>query len=517
MPEGRNGSARREDLLRRRTYDVRTPLPGCMRPAPPKDYAVGIVQEMCRLPAETEWVEFKQNNADPKEIGEYLSALANAAALAGENRAYLIWGVADETHEVVGTTFTPSRKKVGAENLESWLVRFLEPQIHVQFWTTTINEKPVVLLEIGTPFHHPARFKNVAYVRVGSYKKPLRDFPEKEAALWRHFDKCPFESGVAAERISDERVLRLLDVPAYFRLTRRLVPLGLESVLAALEADEIIAPDRGGGWVISNLGAVLFAQKLADFKTLRRKTVRVIQYRGSSRVETIKEQVGVRGYASGYGGLIGYINEVLPSSEVIEQAFRRRVPVYPEVAVRELVVNALIHQDFAVTGAGPMVEIFEDRIEITNPGAPLVSTDRFLDTPPKSRNETLASLMRRMDICEERGTGIDKVVSLTELYQLPAPLFVQVGDNVRASLLSPRPLVEMSQADRIRACYLHACLRAVNLDYMTNTSLRERFGIEKKNSATASRLIKEATEAGMIRLFDPEAATKLRKYVPFWA
>ena len=75
----------------------------------------------------------------------------------------------------------------------------------------------------------------------------------------------------------------------------------------------------------------------------------------------------------------------------------------------------------------------------------------------------------------------------------------------------------MDQADRIRACYLHACLRAVKQDYMTNTSLRERFGIEKKNSATASRLIKEATAAGMIRLFDPEAATKLRKYVPFWA
>ncbi len=410
----------------------------------------------------------------------------------------------------------PARRRAARE-LESWLARFLTPDIHFRFWTPTIEDKPVVLLEIGAPFHHPARFQNVAYVRVGSYKKLLKDFPEKEAALWRYFDRHPFESGIATERVSDERVIELLDAPAYFRLTGRPTPLGRETVLAALEADEIIAYDRGGGWGITNLGAILFAQKLADFRSLRRKTVRVIQYRDRSRIDTVKEQVGVRGYASGFEGLIGYINNVLPSSEVIEQALRRRVPMYPELAVRELVVNALIHQDFFATGTGPMVEIFEDRIEITNPGAPLVPTDRFLDTPPKSRNETLASLMRRMNICEERGTGVDKVVSQTELYQLPAPLFAEVGDNTRASLLSPRPLTEMDQADRIRACYLHACLRLVQQSYMTNTSIRERFGIEKKNSATASRLIKEATEAGMIRLFDPEAATKLRKYVPFWA
>jgi predicted HTH transcriptional regulator len=91
--------------------------------------------------------------------------------------------------------------------------------------------------------------------------------------------------------------------------------------------------------------------------------------------------------------------------------------------VRELVANALIHQDFSLSGAGPMVEIFDGRIEITNPGEPLVDTDRFLDSPPTSRNEGLASLMRRFRICEERGSGIDKVVAQLELYQLPPPVF----------------------------------------------------------------------------------------------
>jgi ATP-dependent DNA helicase RecG len=96
--------------------------------------------------------------------------------------------------------------------------------------------------------------------------------------------------------------------------------------------------------------------------------------------------------------------------------------MYPEIAVRELIANALIHQNFSVTGVGPMIEIFANRMEITNPGIPLVQTDRFLDSPPRSRNETLASIMRRIGICEERGSGVDKIIFETELYQLPAPL-----------------------------------------------------------------------------------------------
>ena len=141
----------------------------------------------------------------------------------------------------------------------------------------------------------------------------------------------------------------------------------------------------------------------------------------------------------------------------------------------------------------------------------------MLDHPPRSRNEALASLMRRVGICEERGSGVDKVVSLTEFYQLPAPAFEIVGDSTRSTLFAPRPLTKMDRTDRIRAVYLHACLRYVQREFMTNTSLRERFGIELKNSATASRLLKEALSTQVIRLADESAAPKLRKYVPGWA
>jgi len=380
-----------------------------------------------------------------------------------------------------------------------------------------VDGQPVALLEIGRAIRHPVQFQGQEFIRVGSYKKKLKDFPEKERELWRIFDRTPFEDGVAAERVRDDQVLRLLDYPGYFDLLKRPLPENRDGILKALADDNLIRTCEAGGWNITNLGAILFAKGLEDFQSLRRKAIRVIQYRGTSRIETLKEQVGAKGYAPGFEVLIGFVNGLLPSNEVISQALRKTVPIFPELAVRELVANALIHQDFFVTGAGPMVEIFEDRIEIPNPGPPLVDTQRLVDTPPRSRNEALASLMRRIGICEERGSGWDKVVFQTELYQLPAPLPEVTDDHTRVVLFAPRPLTRMDKADRVRAVYLHACLRYVNREYVTNASVRKRFGIEPQNIATASRLIREAVETGIVLPYDPDAAPKLMRYVPVWA
>ena len=295
------------------------------------------------------------------------------------------------------------------------------------------------------------------------------------------------------------------------------LPDGRDAILHALQSDRIIAPNEVGGFNITNLGAILFAKNLGAFPSLRRKAVRVIQYRGNGRTETIREQEGSKGYACGFKGLARYLDGILPANEMIEKALRRTVPMFPELAIRELVANALIHQDFQVTGAGPMIEIFDDRIEITNPGEPLVDTQRFLDTPPRSRNETMASLMRRVRICEERGSGIDKVVFQVELFQLPAPLFEVPSGSTRAILFAHKTLANMDGEERIRACYLHACLKYVMRDCLTNASLRERFGIRQNNKAVASRRIREAVDAGMIKPFDKNAARKLMKYVPYWA
>jgi ATP-dependent DNA helicase RecG len=245
--------------------------------------------------------------------------------------------------------------------------------------------------------------------------------------------------------------------------------------------------------------------------------VRVVVYKGNDRLDTIREQIGTKGYASGFEELISLVKTLLPANEVLGPALRKDVFMYPEIAIRELAANALIHQDFFIGGCGPLIEIFRDRMEITNPGKPLVEPNRFLDNPPRSRNEALASFMRRIGVCEERGSGVDKVISETEFSQLPAPLFEVVGNNTRVVLFAHKSFGRMAVSDRIRACYLHACLKYVQRDPMTNSTLRIRFGISEKSSAMVSRIIKETSERGLIRPMDETAGRKFMKYVPFWA
>jgi len=476
-----------------------------------------LLRELCKLPNETEWVEFKRNNKDPKEIGEYISALANSAALYGKLHAYVVWGVRDEDHAVVGTTFKPSQTKQGNEELESWLLRLLNPKLLFRFHEFEYDDKSVVILEIHQAIHTPVQFEGREYIRIGSYKKPLKDFQAKERELWRVFDQVPFERQLAVEDVSAEQVLKLLNYPAYFDLMDMPLPENRDGILTRLSDDALIVKNDAGSWDISNLGAVLFAYKLQSFPRLGRKAVRLILYKGKSRGETVREQEGNKGYAVGFEGLIDYIKTLVPENEVIGQALRKSVPMYPELAIRELVANAIIHQDFTISGTGPMIEIFEDRMEITNPGKPLVDTQRFIDTPPQSRNEALASMLRRIGVCEERGTGVDKVMIQVELFQLPAPLFEAYPEHTRVVLFAHREFKDMDKEDRIRACYMHCVLKYVNREMMNNATLRDRFGVEVKNSAMMSRIIKQACQAGLIKPYDADAGTKALRYVPYWA
>jgi len=152
--------------------------------------------------------------------------------------------------------------------------------------------------------------------------------------------------------------------------------------------------------------------------------------------------------------------ERFASERLIEQALRREVKMFPEIAVRELVANALIHQDFTESGTSVMVEIYDERMEISNPGKPFISPDRFIDEY-QSRNERLADLMRRLGICEEKGSGVDKVIQAAEAFQLPAPDF-RVGEKRTSVLLyGHKDFEDMDRNDRIRATYQHSCLRYV--------------------------------------------------------
>lgn len=479
-----------------------------------------LLLELLPLPNETEWLEFKENVTDPEMIGKRMSALANSAALAGRPARYLVWGVEDGTHRVTGTTFKPRQAKKGGEALINWLIRTVTPQVDFHFHEWDHEGKPVVLLKVPAAAHQPISFSGHEYVRIDSHTKPLKEHPERERALWAVFSKRPFEKGIAKDDVSGDDVLSLIDFAGCFDLLKITLPTTRKGILARLANEKLIVPRPGGRFDITNMGAVLFAKTLARFERLSRKALRIIKYKGAGRTDTEREwrdPPSQKGYALAFEAAVGFINSQLPQNEPIGQAFRTEVRMYPEKAIREMVANALVHQDFSVSGAGPMVEIFDDRMEMTNPGLPLVDTQRFIDTPPRSRNEDLAALMRRMSICEEGGTGIDKVVAEIELFQLPAPNFTTVLGSTKATLFAHEKLTEMESKDRIRACYQHACLRFVMHKRMTNATIRERFGIKPENASQASRLIREAVQAGEIKLYDPEARDRDRSYVPFWA
>jgi predicted HTH transcriptional regulator len=477
-----------------------------------------MIDELRFLPSETEWVEFKENRCEKNELGEYISALANSACLHDKQKAYLVFGVKDQDHLVVGTSVKLKRIKVGNEELENWLCRFLEPRVDFKFVEFPYNGHNVSIVVIDPARIQPVRFKGIAYIRVGSYKRKLIDFPGKERKIWAKNNQSVFETELAAKNVSDDETLKILDFPSYFKLTNQNIPTSKQAILDKLQQEKLITEAAGGVYHITNLGAILFAVDLNRFDRLARKAIRVIFYKGKSRLETIKEQVGRYGYAVGFEGLIEFINDRLPVNEVIVKALRKEVKMYPALAIRELVANAIIHQDFSITGAGPMVEIFSDRIEISNPGSPLIDTLRFIDHLPQSRNEKLAALMRRMNICEERGSGIDKVIYSIEMFQLPAPNFIADENFLKVILHGPMSLRQMDKADKIRACYQHCALKFVAGEYMTNSSLRERFNIEEKNYPTASRIIADTIDEGLIKDYDPgKKSKKYARYIPFWA
>jgi len=478
---------------------------------------LAIIDDLRKLPAEAPWAEFKENNANAPLIGKLISALANSARMSDEHFAYVVWGVRDGTHQAVGTTFEPGTQKENNQPLDLWLAQRLQPAIDFRFETIDYHGTRLVLLTIPAASTAPVEFDRTAFVRIGNATPRLSDHPERLKALWAKLQPYAWETGVAVQFLTGDEVLLKLDYASYFDLTAQPLPDNRVGIFEKLVADRLIQPDAGGHWNITNLGAVLFAKRLSDFSpSIARKAVRFVAYDGMNRANTVTHRTdGQRGYAAGFKGLVEYIDGLLPRNEHIGKGFREEQPLYPSIAIRELVANALIHQDMTIMGAGPLIELFSDRMEITNPGKPLVSPDRFLDLPPRSRNEVLASLMRRMRLCEEQGTGIDKVIFHVELHQLPPPDFRTEGDAVRTVLFAPRRFAEMTPDERIRACYQHAALRFVSGERMKNSTLCERFGIDPKNASQASVIIGQCQKAGLIRPADP---THPRSgYVPFWA
>lgn len=344
--------------------------------------------------SETQHLEFKEAHTqfEMAKLREYCVALAN------EGGGHLLLGIADKPPRPVVGTHAFRNVVMTAERLYDGLGFRVEVE-------EVAHPAGRVLV-----FHIPPRPRGTAYHLNGRYLMRCSEslVPMSEDRL-----RSVFSEGrphwllhAARHALSAEDVVRDLDTAKYFQLLKLPHPESQNAVLDRLARENFILHEPPG-YAITNLGAILLARHLEPFDGIRRKGPRVISYSGKSKVHTNRELATVGGYAATFEDLIDTVELQTPVREVIERALRRDERMYPLIAIRELIANALIHQDLDVSGATVMVEIYTDRIEISNPGLPGVQPERFIDEY-RCRNEPLADLMRRFGICEEKGSGIDK-------------------------------------------------------------------------------------------------------------
>ncbi len=461
------------------------------------------IESWCRTGREHEKLEFKE----AKEQVSYDRLCEYCVAIANEGGGDFVLGITNaQPRRVVGTKAIDDpvgmrRKLQQTLGFRVEIEEFVHPDGRVV--AVGIPSRPR-----GTAYQLNGRY----LMRAGESIVPMTEDRLRSIFSEGRPDWLEEHSKVGLDA---QAVVELLDTQAYYSLIQRPFPSDRAGVIDRLLRERLV-DDAGGTFAIRRLGALLLARSLDEFPDVARKAVRVVVYSGASKLHTKLDQLGTKGYAVGFQGLVRFVMEQLPQNEVIEDALRKAVKLVPETVIRELVANALIHQDFLLGGASVMIEVYDDRVELTNPGEPIVAVERFIDGY-QSRNERLADQMRRMGICEEKGSGIDRVVSTVELLQLPAPEFRAGTGRTLVRLFGPRSFETMDREDRVRACHQHCVLKWVMSQRMTNQTLRERFRLPESKSAVASQVIAATIEAGLIKADTGAGGSrKFARYLPIW-
>ncbi|WP_461532981.1 ATP-binding protein [Sinomicrobium sp.] len=462
---------------------------------------------------ELDWKEaISPNNA---KLCQHISAFANMPG-----GGFIVFGIKNNTKEVIGLSSNEANAIV--DKFASLCRDGVEPLVSIDYSIEKFQEKEVLIIYIKESavkpvFLHGKTVEDSFIRSGGSTRKASR---QDVGALMLNSKSPTWEELHASKLLTEIEVIDLLDFSKILELLNKPTPANLPEIIKWLEDEKMLVNADGKGYYITNFGAITAAKDLKHFDGLVRKSIRLIKYEGKNKAGASKEFPGNKGYAIGFEALITFIKGLLDDSEVIKNALRVNTSVYPEIAIRELVANTLIHQDFTIRGAGPMVEIFDDRIVFTNPGKLLPSKkiDRLIRTTPESRNEILAAAFRRYNICEERGSGFEKAVIEIELFGLPPLKIEELENSFRVTMYAPKAYAEMTSDERIEAAYQHAVITYFADGGFNNASLRERFGMHDKQASQISLLIKEAIEAGKIKPKEEgNVSKKFSKYVPYWA
>ena len=380
--------------------------------------------ELLALPAETEWVEFKKDNTNPQAIGEHISALSNSAALHRKPCGYIGWGVEDGTHTVVGTTFKPKLTKgAGNEDLEPWLARLLSPRIDFKINEFHCQGQPVVLIEVQAANHCPVSFSGREWIRVGSHKKSLRDYPEKERELWRLLSEptadwsagtCPGAS------------LRDLD-PKAVAFARRQYKIKHHAMTSEVDHwDDLTFLNKAKVCVdgsITRAAIILLGRPESVHFLAPAQPQLTWILKGQDAMERDYKHHELP-FLLAVDALLAQIRNLTCRILPWGTLFPIELLQYDDWVLREAIHNAIAHQDYPSSGRVNVVE-FYDRLVVANRGSvlPVDVREVILRDAPFSiyRNAFLAQAMVAFEMIDTTGGGIKRIFQAQQRRSFPMP------------------------------------------------------------------------------------------------
>lgn len=399
------------------------------------EYYENLVLKLIQQPTEQEWLEFKHNFHSSEEIGQRISALANGACLAGKQFGYLVFGVEDITHNIVGTSFHPKTKKAkGNEDLEHWLVRQITPKIHFTIHELQINNKLVSLFEIPAATNTPISFLHEAYIRIGSLTKPLKHYPDQSRKLWKSMANdwsAEICQGATLADLDSEAILIARKV--YAEKNKRLAEdvKGWDDTIFLNKAKITI-----NGQITNTAIILLGLPESTHF-------IRPAQ----ARITWILK--GVDGFEKDYQHFeppfLLALDEVYKKIRNLNYRYMTSGTLFPEEVqqydpyiIREALSNAIGHQDYRLGGRIVVVEKEDSTLVFQNSGdfIPKTIENVLLQDAPEGnyRNQFLVNAMVSLNMMDTVGSGIKKMYQIQSQRYFPLPDYDLSDDKVRVKL-----------------------------------------------------------------------------------
>jgi len=380
-----------------------------------------LIDELRSLPKETEWVEFKVNNDRPDDIGEYISALANSACLHEQPAGYLVFGIEDKKHNVVGTVFHPRQAKVGGEEIENWLAKQLSPRVDFIIFECDFNGRHIVAFKVDPAHHIPVKFKDEAFVRIGSYKKKLKNFPEKERKIWLKKEKEDWSAGIC-----EGATLQDLDPAAIARARENCKQKDAAKAEDVDSWDDSTFLNKAKVTVQGKItrAAILLLGKDESEHFLSPSVARISWILKDERnVEKDYEHFGPP-FLLSVDAVYVKIRNLKYRYLLDNTLFPTEVTKYEPYVIREALNNCIAHQDYELRGRITVVENPDDLL-FTNLGSFLPeSVEKVIeqDSPQEYyRNAFLAQAMVSLNLIDTQGGGIKKMFSLQMNRYFPLP------------------------------------------------------------------------------------------------